>query len=394
VLIYFAPCGIGLGHAARCIAIAKVLRKRGVDVVFSTYGEAVEFARREGFRALGIMGIEYRQREDGTIDLQLTLAQGPNVIYRFLRQVGAEIYNIGQYKPDLVVSDTRLSSIIASAFRLTPRILITNQLLIVIPRLKPASERILEIKSIFERLSLEFLSRLWNLSKLILIPDFPPPLTISKRNLVIKQEYANKSLFIGPLVPVRPEELPPRETLRRKLGVDDKILVLISLSGTLYEKVSLAFSLIKIIKQIKDNFFFVVSSGIPEGKGFYRIGDNILVFDWLDNKYEYLKAADVLVSHGGHTTIAEAMYYGVPMILIPTRGHTERMGNARSVEKVGIAEVISQENLSLETFYEKLKILVNDEEYLERCKEISHIASFFNAAEKAADIIMSLAKHE
>ncbi|MCD6510845.1 MAG: hypothetical protein J7L11_10730 [Thermoprotei archaeon] len=394
MLVYLAPCGIGLGHAARCIAIAKELRRRGTDVVFSTYGEAVQFVRKAGFHAIKVPGIEYRQKADGTIDLQLTLAKGPSTIYWFLRQVGAEIYNIGQYKPDIVISDTRLSSVIASAFRITPRILLINQLLIVIPRLKPASRKVLEVKNLFERLSLEFLSRLWSLSNLILIPDFPPPLTISKANLVVKREYADRSMFIGPLIPRRPEELPSREELRKKLGVDDKILVFIALSGTLYEKISLALSLLRIVKRIKGDFLFVISVGMPGGSGVYSVGDNVLFFEWLEDRYEFLKAADVLVSHGGHTTIAEAMYYGIPMILIPTRGHTERIGNARSVEKLGIAEVIPQEKLSLEIFTEKLKIITGNGEYLERCKEVKHIASFFNAANKAADIILSLVNNE
>ncbi|RLI33212.1 hypothetical protein DRO66_10535, partial [Candidatus Bathyarchaeota archaeon] len=47
--IYLGPCGIGLGHVGRTIPVAKELERRGAEVMFSTYLEAVEFVRRQGF---------------------------------------------------------------------------------------------------------------------------------------------------------------------------------------------------------------------------------------------------------------------------------------------------------------------------------------------------------
>jgi len=61
--------------------------------------------------------IEYEQNEYGEIDVRLTLAKGPRNFYSFIRQVGDELYFQGMLKPDLVVSDSRLSSLLMVGFR-------------------------------------------------------------------------------------------------------------------------------------------------------------------------------------------------------------------------------------------------------------------------------------
>jgi len=40
---YFAPYGVGLGHASRLVMVADQLRENGVDVRFSSYGEAASY---------------------------------------------------------------------------------------------------------------------------------------------------------------------------------------------------------------------------------------------------------------------------------------------------------------------------------------------------------------
>ena len=51
--VYIAACGMGLGHVGRCLPIAKRLRELGIEVVFSTYGDAVYEASSAGFKVYG-----------------------------------------------------------------------------------------------------------------------------------------------------------------------------------------------------------------------------------------------------------------------------------------------------------------------------------------------------
>jgi len=393
MLVYMAPCGMGLGHAARCAAIAKELIKRGHEVVFSTYGEAVNYLKSQEFEVLRCYELSYEHTDNGGIDLEGTLAKGPRALYIFARQVGAELYYTGVLNPDVVVSDSRLSTSLAAVLRGIPNILIINQLLIVLPAAGNHSERFYAAKSNVEKLILEIMAEIWGKSDKIVIPDFPPPYTISKLNLVFEENTASKAVFIGPLIQKRPEETPSRKEIREKLGLKETPLVLVTPSGTKEEKKALAESLLNLLLDIDLEAKIIISMGDPQSRTYVkRFGDKITVVGWLTDKYLYLKAADVLVCHGGHTTIAEAMYYGVPMLVIPTTGHTERIGNAQSVVEMNLGKMLPQEELNAENLKELLKELLDNPEYMNNAREISRKVSVFNAAVKAADVIEELSE--
>ena len=103
--VYFTPCGIGLGHAGRCIPIAKKLQEKGVKTLFSTYLEAVPYVKKTGFKVVKVPSIGFHVKPDGTIDFRLTAAN-PGPFYapiKFLKQVEVEIRVLKTFKPDIVV---------------------------------------------------------------------------------------------------------------------------------------------------------------------------------------------------------------------------------------------------------------------------------------------------
>ena len=91
--IQFSPCGIGLGHAGRCIPIAKKLEKEGAQVLFTTYTEGLQYVRKEGFPVVKAPPIGFVVKPDGTVDFrQTTVNLGPfSASFTFLKQVDAEI---------------------------------------------------------------------------------------------------------------------------------------------------------------------------------------------------------------------------------------------------------------------------------------------------------------
>jgi len=191
--IYFAPCGIALGHAGRCIPIAKKFQANGSSVYFSTYGEAVQFVSKAGFQVGEVPPIKMYERSDGTFDFRRTLAIGPKTLLTFSRQIGAELNLIEHFKPDLVISDSRLSTVLAARMRRIIPVLILHQLRIMIPHTRPITDKSkLAIKRHVERLGLEVLGGMWKLSRVIIVPDFPPPYTIAKANVVPSYQYINK----------------------------------------------------------------------------------------------------------------------------------------------------------------------------------------------------------
>lgn len=391
MLVYLAPCGIGLGHAARSVALAKELVRRGHDVIFSTYGEAINYIRKSGFTVLGSYSLEYAHKEDGSIDLEGTIAQGPRSLYLFCRQVGAELYYTGVLNPDIVISDSRLSSSVAAIVRGIPSVLVINQLLIILPLSERMGERIKKAKGFVERILLEVMAEVWKRSDKIIIPDFPPPYTISKQNLLFNDDLADKIVFTGPLILKYPDELPNKEVLKERLGLEDKPLILVSPSGTKSEKRALANKFVNMFKEIDMDAYIVISYGDASSKEIpQRVNERIIITPWLNNKYELLKAADLLVCHGGHTTLAEGMYYGVPMLIVPSKSHTERLGNAQSIVELGMGKLLVQEELTPRTLKSAVNELLQNREIIENAKRVAKDVSKFRATRIAIDEILKL----
>jgi len=393
--IYFAPCGIALGHAGRCIPVARCFKSRGHEVFFSTYGEATEFVRKAGFRVEAVPPLKFYEKEDGTFDFRRTLSAGPKSLLVFSQQVGAELNLIEHFKPDLVVSDSRLSSVLAARMRRIIPVLILHQLRIMIPHSRPITRRVKQvIKGYTERLGLEILGRLWKLSKIIIVPDFPPPFTIAKANVVPSFQYLKKLKLVGPIIPKYPNELPPADEIKRQMGLDDRPLIFAAMSGTLAEKKYISDLLIKIFGEFPDSYNIVVSRGYSEGSASsprtHESFKRLQVYDWVDDRYSYLKACDLLITRGGHNTVSEAIYYGKPMLIIPTPAHSEHQGIAESLSRMGLAISLQQYALSKETLLAAVKGALESSIISIRIEEASRYALQFNAVESIYRIVCDL----
>ena len=134
--LYIGPCGLGLGHITRCDAIAREFSSEGVDVLFSSYLDALDYLKRSGFTYFSAIPLSFRTREDGTIDPKMTMSQnGVTVgLWGFIRQLIGEVRQISAFEPDVVISDTRISTLIAAFILRKPRILILNQYSVQMPK--------------------------------------------------------------------------------------------------------------------------------------------------------------------------------------------------------------------------------------------------------------------
>ena len=57
VKILISVCGGGLGHASRMVALAKYLQENGYDIVFASYGKAIDFIKSHGFNKIYLSGM-------------------------------------------------------------------------------------------------------------------------------------------------------------------------------------------------------------------------------------------------------------------------------------------------------------------------------------------------
>lgn len=384
--VQFSPCGIGLGHVGRCIPIASKLEENGAEVLFSTYKEGIQYLTHENLPAVEAPEIEFLVKPDGTVDFKRSLISiGPFFAsFTLLKQVEAEIETMKTFKPDVVVSDSRISPLIAARLLGIPDICILNQFQIIIPRKK----RLLRLAKLADAGALAMIGKIWTTAIRLLIPDFPPPYTISAGNLRIPNSYKESVNLIGPILPVRPGELSSRGEIREELGLNgNKPLIFAPVSGPTKERAYFTGVLRQIFKEISDDYQIVMSLGYPNASTEAIRNGNLTVCKWIPNRFEYLKACDLVIARAGHGTLTQSICYGKPMILVPTPSHTEQINNAKRAVQLGIAEMMEQKDLGKETLLETIRTMLENLHFLERVEQIQRDVLKFNGVEVAVKTI-------
>ncbi|RLG48575.1 MAG: hypothetical protein DRO06_01075, partial [Thermoproteota archaeon] len=220
--VYISACGIGLGHATRSAQLARYLRERGHEVHISSYGQGLGYLEER--RPPGVSLLEggrpliWRQREGGEPDPLSTLVRLPSYALIFLNHVRAEYRNVREVEPDVVVSDSRFSAILASLLADVPAVAILNQPRVLLPGVLgrvPGMQKLADLGSGY----------FWSLSRAVVVPDFPPPFTIGEDHVKgLPSRIASRIEFSGPLIEV------PREPLPR-VSPDGRRVILLMISG-------------------------------------------------------------------------------------------------------------------------------------------------------------------
>jgi len=393
--VYIAPCGIGLGHITRTDPIAKELNRRGVQTVFSTYLDGLEYAKHHHLRTFEAVPINFKVTSDGTIDFKMTAAtSGFSLgIRRFLRQVIVEIQFMKRFKPDVVLSDSRASSLIAAWLLKIPVVLMLNQFRVEIIR-RPSSKKlslfdkifflIANLGWVFIRTSIQLV---WVRCRVILIPDLPAPYTISIGNLAIPKRYAAKVKLIGPIVSGSNEIQVDKKTLGFDLQTP---LIYAAVSGPRIERQALNRVLMDPLLNLSKKYNVVMSRGQPSGKFAQEISGRFQIYDWIENQDEFIRGCDVVISRAGHGMMMKSMVYGKPMILVPIPDHTEQYGNAKRAVSINLAELIYQSELNTKTLNEAVEKILNSPEFVLTAQRVKNVAASMDAVELACDVIMNI----
>jgi uncharacterized protein (TIGR00661 family) len=317
--------------------------------------------------------IYFSVKPDGGIDFRLTTAKpGIFSIFIFLNQLRAEIQFLKSYNPDVVVSDSRLSTIIAALLLGLPVITILNLYRITIPREK----RFLRLAKIADGGILTIIGKIWNMSKIIFIPDFPHPNTISINNLGVPSRRRRKIKFVGPILPIKSEDLPERGEILKNIGLDNRPLIFTPISGPLEEKKYFTLMLRRFFKNFPKKYNVIMSLGNPNASK------------------EPIKACDLVISRAGLGTLTQTICYGKPLLVIPTPNHTEQFNNSKRVEELGVAKVIDQKKLSYGTLLSSINEIFSTEQYRKNARTIQKKISDYNGIEKIIEFIINSGVYE
>ncbi len=110
----------------------------------------------------------------------------------------------------------------------------------------------------------------------------------------------------------------------------------------------------------------------------------------MDNRFEYLKACDLVISRAGLGTLSQAICYGKPLIVIPTPSQTEQLNNAQRAMELGVAKVLSQKDLEYKQFTSTIQEMFTSTAYIKTAEALKADVSKLNATETMIRVITSL----
>jgi hypothetical protein len=232
----------------------------GYEPMFSSSGQGIAHLRSRGGGAKAV--------ESPSLDVQWTaggfsswhvLPRFPFTFNAFLRQVAFERRSISRFDPAVVVSDSRLSPVLAAKSGSYPVVTILNQFMISFPpRFRSRTGRL------YERIAGDALGLMWSLSDRVLMTDLPPPYTIAEATL-LSADVSGVVEFVGFTAPRPVLTKDSLERAKKALGLDGRPLVFCQVSGPDLTKSSLKETLIRAADELAREYNVVVSLGDSRG---------------------------------------------------------------------------------------------------------------------------------
>lgn len=404
--VLFLPVGIGLAHTGRCIMIAHELEKLGIKVIFGAGGEAPEILKKEQlpYQILPEFRRDAYEKivKDNNWNIYTT-----SVIDSFVK---AEVSLIKKEKPDLIVSDTRITAKISSKMTRITQIAVNNvdvtkyydfdKIKIphksffrkVLPRKvdefldKERGQRVLKrlaprvVRTLFLRtlLKFNFVMAKYHLKPLLdpydmalgdltLLADIPQFRPVKKLPPNIK--------MVGPIFWEGFATLP---SWAKEID-NNKNIIYVTASGTGDKEV-----FIRVLKYFQNTSYTIVATTgntlTPDEVDFRY--PKLFITDFIPGKW-IMRIAKLIIFPGGNATSYQALKYGVPQIGIPL--HLDQEDNLNQLERLGTGVTLfPDKNLNRKNLLETVDKILKDKTYRENARKISLILGNYNGARKAA----------
>ncbi len=384
---YFAPYGVGLGHASRLVMVADQLQNNDVRVRFSSFGEAASYITMRGYKCATVAPVEFAWSMGGGFSIKNSLANIPLWFANFSRQVNQETRNMTMYSPDIIVSDSRLSPLLAAKLLRIPSIVVLNQVkLLLSPRLRE-----LAVARLFEKMVGELLGSMWNMADRVLIPDLPPPYTISAHNVWEVGSTAPRLEYIGFTSPKPSVTEGEVNRVVKKLQFDrSRPVVFIHVSGPAGTRMALVRVALEASKMLDSKIQFVISGGNARGSTEPRkVGESGWYYEWCPVRDEIFAMSELLVLRGGHVALSEAIQFGRPVVTVPIENHGEQLGNSAKIAELGMGVMLRPKGLKAERLASSISEVLGNPQYRRKAAELQKMTEKLNGIENVVQIVRS-----
>ncbi|MBK5503326.1 macrolide family glycosyltransferase [Bacillus sp. TH12] len=212
--------------------------------------------------------------------------------------------------------------------------------------------------------------------------NHPGDITIvytSKEYQPYANEFDDSFIFVGPSITPRHDvEDFPIEDLKGKKVIFISMGTILNQQTTLYEKCFEAF---------KDTPATIV---LAIGKKtnieqFKNVPPNFILYKYVP-QLEVLQHTDVFITHGGMNSSSEALYYGVPLVVIPISADQPLV--AKRVTELGAGVHLDKTSLTPEILREETEAVLYRKEFKENSCKIRDSFQAAGGYKKAVDEIL------
>jgi UDP-N-acetylglucosamine--N-acetylmuramyl-(pentapeptide) pyrophosphoryl-undecaprenol N-acetylglucosamine transferase len=329
--------------------------------------------------------IDLKWNSDGGFSSRDSIVGFPRAILAFLKQLDFESDLIARFKPNLVVSDSRISPIFAARVKNVPVITLLNQFKVLFP----SRFRGKVLSGYYERIAGNMLGLFWSLSDEVLLSDLPPPYTIGEANIQ-GTNVSNIIRYIGftsPKIKVSEQET---QKVKNVLGFDSRKIVFIQISGPNATKKRFIDSALTAARELSARFNVVVSLGYPNGSSEPRkLSRGSWVYEWCPVKDALFWLSDTIVSRAGHGTIGQCINLGTPAVLVPIFNHSEQIANADKYQNLGLGVELKSEFLTPERLEKSIDLCLEEPKFKEKSQHVKQISERYNGIDEVVRTIQS-----
>ncbi len=368
--IMFLICGEGLGHTSRCLALGKEFLAAGHEVRFGAYGYSKVMIENAGYKASEIPSEVKLVGESGALDLKgsveatlknTKLLGGPRLL-RLIKNTN----------PTVIISDSYYLGALVAITRKIPVYIIINQ---------SNMEEFFKNRGVPLRIlgsmTKKFYNQIFEKVDKIIIPDYPLPYTVCKKNLSLAMKLDEKLFYSGPLLKEKYEEV--EEIPLKKPHI-------VSLIGGFGYREPIFRKVLETAKLDPSIHYTLISGPTLDPSRITDLPENVELLKFIKDTYPYLKSSDAVIAPGGHSTMMEALSFGTPVLSFPDKGHSEQENNAIVIDEEGYGRMLSY-STPPEVILECIREVLEEERYRNKMERLCRLTGELNGPKAIREML-------
>lgn len=328
---------VGLGHAMRSLEALKEFKKKGCETKAIASNSAASFLIRNGVPTFDMPLSINPTKKEGKFDMGRTILE--NIRLSNITALAKIREVLKKEKPDGILIDSSLVGLIAANTarrKNMPLLFISNDNTYQTNMKERGKEQ--HNPGIIDNFVQTAVDS-------YIVPDFPPPYTISEHNLFLRPKMS----FVGPL------------------------------SWALHQKSD---------KRGGGIFLTQGKSGIFSEKIAQLLGKTVPAVRESDYTERFLKS-EIILHHGGHTTAMDSILLGKPQVIVPVYGYAERENNGKKIEQLRLGRMVYESYLDRNT----LEYAIEEaKQYKKHITAFSRYARSYDAPKQVYSIFKSLCR--